>query len=45
MNISDEKKALIDVYSKLIEAENQIKEGKVLDGDTSLKSMREKYNV
>ncbi|HCF49125.1 MAG TPA: type II toxin-antitoxin system Phd/YefM family antitoxin, partial [Syntrophomonas sp.] len=26
-------------------AETQIAEGKVLDGDTSLKSIREKYNV
>jgi hypothetical protein len=33
------------VYNKLVAAEAQIAEGKVLDGDASLKSIREKYNV
>lgn len=46
MKIYDEEKMFrIDVYSKLIEAEEQINEGKVLDGDVSLKSIREKYDV
>lgn len=45
MKMYEEKMLMLDVYSKLIEAETQIKEGKVLDGDTSLKSIREKYNV
>ncbi|MBN1468551.1 MAG: type II toxin-antitoxin system Phd/YefM family antitoxin [Fusobacteriaceae bacterium] len=34
-----------DVYEKLIAAEEQLKEEKVIDGDTSLKSIRKKYNV
>lgn len=45
MKMYEEKMFMLDVYSKLIEAEEQIKEGKVLDGDTSLKSIRERYNV
>jgi hypothetical protein len=36
---------LQDVYQKIAEAEVQIAEGKVLNGDASLKSIREKYNV
>lgn len=34
-----------DVYNKLAAAEAQIAEGKVLEGGTSLKNIREKYNV
>jgi PHD/YefM family antitoxin component YafN of YafNO toxin-antitoxin module len=34
-----------DVYEKLIAAEEQLKEEKVIDGDTSLKNIRKKYNV
>ena len=41
----EEKLFMLDVHKKIAEAEMQIKEGKVLDGDTSLKSIREKYNV
>ncbi|MGE4271256.1 MAG: type II toxin-antitoxin system prevent-host-death family antitoxin [Desulfitobacterium sp.] len=41
----EEKMFMHDVYSKLIAAKEQLKEGKVLDGDDSLKSIREKYNV
>lgn len=41
----EEKLFMLDVYNKLAAAEAQIAEGKVLDGDTSLKSIREKYNV
>ncbi|SCM78713.1 Phd_YefM (fragment) [uncultured Sporomusa sp.] len=36
---------MLDVYEKLIAAEEQLAAGKVLDGDISLKSIREKYNV
>ena len=32
-------------YKKLAEAEKQLTEGKVLDGETSLSSLRKKYNV
>ncbi len=45
MEIYKEKLFMLDVFDKLMAAEDQLKEGKVLDGDTSLKSIREKYNV
>ncbi len=45
MKMYEEKMFMLDVYSKLIAAEEQIKEGKVLDGEVSLKKIREKYNV
>jgi len=45
MKMYEEKMFMLDVYSKLNEAEEQIMQGKVLDGDASLKSIREKYNV
>jgi len=41
----EEKLFMLDVYNKLAAAEVQIAEGKLLDGDTSLKNIREKYNV
>ncbi|NPV92688.1 MAG: type II toxin-antitoxin system Phd/YefM family antitoxin [Firmicutes bacterium] len=41
----EEKLFMLDVYNKLAAAEAQIAEGKVLDGDASLKSIREKYSV
>lgn len=34
-----------DVYRKLNAAEEQLAEGKIIDGDESLKIIREKYNV
>jgi PHD/YefM family antitoxin component YafN of YafNO toxin-antitoxin module len=45
MKLYEEKMFMLDVYSKLISAEEQFAEGKVLDGDTSLRRIREKYNV
>lgn len=36
---------LADVYSKLAAAEEQVKNGKVLDVDESLARLRDKYNV
>jgi PHD/YefM family antitoxin component YafN of YafNO toxin-antitoxin module len=47
MSMETYKKKLFvnDVYEKLIEADEQIKEGKVLDGYESLKELRKKYNV
>ena len=41
----EEKLYMLDIYNKLVAAEMQIAEGKMLDGDSSLKSIREKYNV
>ncbi len=45
MKMYEEKMSMLDVYSKLIAAEEQLVEGKVLDADVSLKSIREKYSV
>ncbi|PKM83273.1 MAG: type II toxin-antitoxin system Phd/YefM family antitoxin [Firmicutes bacterium HGW-Firmicutes-14] len=45
MKMYEEKMFMLDVYSKLIAAEEQLAEGKMLDGDASLKCIREKYNV
>ncbi len=41
----EDKLYMLDGYNKLIAAEAQIAEGKVLDGDASINSIREKYNV
>ena len=41
----EEKMQMLDVYSKLAAAEKQVEEGKVLDGDASLKGIREKYGL
>ncbi|MEN6567233.1 MAG: type II toxin-antitoxin system Phd/YefM family antitoxin [Veillonellales bacterium] len=45
MKMYEDRMAMLDVHDKLIAAEKQMAEGKVLDGDASLKSIREKYNV
>ncbi len=45
MKLYEEKIFILDVYNKIIAAEEQVAEGKTLDGDSSAKSIREKYNV
>lgn len=45
MKLYEEKLFMLDVYKKLEEAEEQIAEGKLLDGEVSLKKLREKYSV
>jgi len=45
MKVYEEKIFMSDVYRKLGAAEEQLKEGKTLDADSSLKNIREKYNV
>ena len=46
MKMYEEKMFMLDdVYRKLNAAEEQLREGKVLDGAASLQSIREKYNV
>lgn len=45
MKAYEEKMYMNDVYSKLSAAEEQVKAGKTLDADASIKSIREKYNV
>ncbi|WP_027400316.1 type II toxin-antitoxin system Phd/YefM family antitoxin [Anaerovorax odorimutans] len=41
----EERLFMLDVYKRLNTAKTQIEEGNVLDADSSLKSIREKYNV
>ena len=45
MKTYEEQMFMLDVYKKLAEAEKQLAEGNVLEGETSLRSIREKYNV
>ena len=45
VNVYEQKMAMLDVYAKLALAEDEIREGKVMDADDSLKLLREKYNV
>ncbi len=45
MEVYKEKMFMLDVYDKLMAAEEEIKSGKLLDADSSIKSIREKYNV
>lgn len=45
MKTYEKKMFMLDVYSKLSAAEEQLESGKTLDGDASLRSLREKYHV
>lgn len=45
MELYEEKMLMLDVYNKLNAAEEQLEQGIVLEGDDSLKNIREKYNV
>lgn len=45
MKTYEERMFMSDVYRKLNAAEEQLAEGKIIDGDESLKIIREKYNV
>ena len=45
MKVYEDKMFMLDVYSKLTAAEDQIKEGKLMDAQASLKEIRAKYNV
>ncbi|MFI3176198.1 MAG: type II toxin-antitoxin system Phd/YefM family antitoxin [Eubacteriales bacterium] len=45
VNAYEEKMAMLDVYTKLALAEDEIREGNVLDADESLRALRRKYNV
>lgn len=45
IKLYEEKMFMSDVYQKLRDAEQQLAEGEILEGDTSLKKIREKYNV
>lgn len=45
MKTYEKKMFMADVYQKLNAAEEQVADSQVLDADTSLKSIREKYDV
>ncbi len=45
MEVYKEKMFMLDVYDKLMAAEEEIKSGKTLDAESSIRSIREKYNV
>ena len=45
IELYEKKMLMLDVYAKLNAAEEQVQQGKVLDAEKSLKSIREKYNV
>ena len=45
MEVYKKKMFMLDVYDRLLAAEEQIKSGKTLDADASIKSIREKYDV
>jgi PHD/YefM family antitoxin component YafN of YafNO toxin-antitoxin module len=45
LEMYERKMFMNDVYTKLVEADEQVKEGKMLEADVSLKSIRKKYNV
>ncbi len=45
MEVYKEKMFMLDVYDKLMAAEEEIKTEKTLDADSSVKNIREKYNV
>lgn len=45
MKAYEEKMALLDVYRKLAEAEDEAAQGKVVDARTELKGLRAKYGI
>lgn len=45
MKAYEEKMCLLDVYTKLAEAEKEVQDGKTLDALTALKGIRAKYGL
>lgn len=45
MKAYEEKMYMQDVYAKLAEAEEEVREGKVVDARLGLKGLREKYGI
>ena len=45
MDMYEKKMYMLDVYTKLNAAEEEVQQGKILDAGEGLKSIREKYNV
>ena len=44
MEMYEKKMLLLDAYSKLAAAEEQIKQGKMLNAENALQKMKDKYN-
>ncbi|MBQ7475013.1 MAG: type II toxin-antitoxin system Phd/YefM family antitoxin [Clostridia bacterium] len=45
MEMYEKKMYILDAYAKLNAAEEQVREGKVLDADKGLESIRKKFNI
>lgn len=45
MRSYEEKMAMLDVYAKLAEAEDEISQGKTVDARAALKGLRAKYGI
>ncbi len=45
MELYEQKMFMLDVYSKLVAADEQVKAGKLLDADKGLEDLRKKYNL
>ena len=45
MEVYEERMRMLDVYTKLAADEDQIKAGKVLSAEDSMKGLREKYGL
>lgn len=45
MKVYEEKMLMLDVYAKLAEAEQEIRDGRLLNARDALKELRAKYNV
>ena len=45
MKAYEEQMCLLDVYSKLAEAEKEVREGKTVDAHTALNDLRAKYGI
>lgn len=45
MKVYEEKMRLLDMYEKLAEAENEIRDGKTMDARQTLKELRNKHGL
>ena len=45
MKVYEEKMRLLDMYEKLAEAENEIRDGKTIDARQTLKELRNKHGL
>ncbi|MBQ7699411.1 MAG: type II toxin-antitoxin system Phd/YefM family antitoxin [Clostridia bacterium] len=45
MEMYEKKMFLLDAYARLDAAEEQVKQGKILDADKALSDLKNKYNV